>query len=109
MDENKDKLKEYRGILKTEKSLEPDLVRNYITSRIEERTELTKDEARGFSVLYSISKNCGWDLITNICEEFYHHMRSHGRLGIAEDIALVKSSIPSIKKEEAVGKEEGKK
>ena len=86
--------KEYQGILNMgeEKDLTSDLIRNYITSRIEERTELNKDEARGFAVLYSLSKDCGWDLITTMCEEFYRHMRSHKRLGIEEDIALVRGS-----------------
>lgn len=66
-----------------------DTTLNYITSQPQERTELNKGEVRGLFIVKSIAKDMQWNLIDDICNEYYYHMRSYKRKGIREDIQIL--------------------
>lgn len=92
-DENEDEEDEMPETIRVEEDPSSSLVKKYITSKSQERTELNKGEVRAFTILYSVSSHCNWNLLHNMCEEYYGHMRSYKRQGIQEDISLIQGFI----------------
>ena len=66
-----------------------DVIREYITKDVKERSELNKGEIRALTFLHVIAEELDWEFTKNFCEHFLHLMRSNKRQGIGEDIQLL--------------------
>lgn len=73
-----------------------DIIKEYITKDIRERSELNRTEIRGMAMLYSVAIELGWDFTREFCEQFLHFMRSHSRQGIKEDVQLLSGMVTQV-------------
>lgn len=66
-----------------------DIVREYITKDVRERSELNPRVIFAFSHLRAIALELGWGWTLETIDEYLHLMRSNRRQGIKEDISLL--------------------
>jgi hypothetical protein len=73
-----------------------DIIKEYITKDIRERSELNRTEIRGMAMLYSVATELNWVFTKEFCEQFLHFMRSHTRQGIKEDVQLLSGMVTQV-------------
>ena len=66
-----------------------EVIKEYITKDVKERSELNKGEIRALTFLHVIAQELDWEFTKNFCEHYLHLMRSYQRKGIGEDIQLL--------------------
>lgn len=66
-----------------------DIVREYITKDVRERSELSARTIYAFSHLRAIALELNWEWTLEVIDEYLHLMRSNRRQGIKEDISLL--------------------
>lgn len=80
-----------------DESVKPlEIIKEYITKDIRERSELNRTEIRGMAMLYSVAVELDWAFTKEFCEQFLHFMRSHNRQGIKEDVQLLGGMVTQV-------------
>ena len=70
-----------------------EVIKEYITKDVKERSELNKGEIRALTFLHIIAEELDWKFTKNFCSHYLHLMRSYQRKGIGEDIQLLTGFI----------------